>query len=172
MPNRAYAKSLILCLAAIASGVIARQIPTPRVFAQEASASRNQGDNAQIRALLDQQTEAWNQGDIEGFMAGYWKSEDTEFVGANGVSRGWQALLDHYRKNYPDRSAMGHLAFSNLEIHVVCADAAYAIGQFSLDRKNDRPTGFFTLNFRRFAEGWRIVADHTTASASAASKSQ
>lgn len=125
-----------------------------------------------IRSLLDQQTQAWNRGDIEAFMAGYWNSAETEFVGANGVSHGWQALLERYRKNYPDRKAMGRLSFSNLEIHMVCADAAYAIGQFNLDREDDRPTGFFTLNFRRFAEGWRIVADHTTGSAAVRAKSQ
>ena len=125
---------------------------------------------AEIRAVLDAQTAAWNRGDIESFMAGYWKSDGTEFVGANGITRGWQAVMDHYRRNYPDGKAMGRLSFSNLEIHMVCEDAAFGIGQYQLERANDRPAGIFTLNFRRFADGWRIVADHTTAFASAAEK--
>jgi ketosteroid isomerase-like protein len=151
---------------------IAMSLSGQRAFAKLPPGGGIKSPDGEIRLLLDQQTEAWNRGDIEAFMAGYWNSDETEFVGANGVSRGWQALLERYRKNYPDRKAMGRLSFSNLEIHMVCADAAYAIGRFKLEREDDRPTGFFTLNFRRFAEGWRIVADHTTGSAAVPAKSQ
>ncbi len=119
-------------------------------------------EEAQIRTLLDMQTAAWNRGDIDTFMTGYWKSGETEFVGASGIARGWQAVIDRYRRNYPDRKAMGRLTFSSLEIHVVCPDAAFVIGEFQLAREKDRPAGIFTLNFRKFPEGWRIVADHTT----------
>lgn len=126
------------------------------------SASAPPGAESDIREVLTVQTAAWNRGDVEAFMLGYHKSDETEFVGANGVTRGWQAVMDRYRKAYPDRKAMGQLTFSNLEVHVVCADAAYAIGQFQLERENDRPAGVFTLNFRKYAEGWKIVADHTT----------
>lgn len=118
---------------------------------------------SQIRALIEMQADAWNRGDIETFMTAYWKSDETAFVGANGLTRGWQAVLDRYHKNYPDRAAMGHLTFSNLEIHLLCADAAFAIGQFQLQRENDKPAGIFTLDFKKFPEGWRIVVDHTTA---------
>jgi ketosteroid isomerase-like protein len=120
-------------------------------------------DAAAILALLNDQTAAWNQGDIEGFMNGYWHSEQTEFVSAEGVSRGWQALLERYRRSYPDRKAMGHLTFSNLEVRVECSTAAYAVGEYHLQRETDNPSGVFTLNFRKFPEGWRIVVDHTTA---------
>lgn len=120
-----------------------------------------------IRAVLDAQVAAWNRGDIEGFMAGYWKSDETLFAGANGFSRGWQALLDRYRKNYPDRKAMGKLSFSELEIHALSNDAAYIVGRWQLERESDRPGGVFTLIARRFPEGWRIVHDHTTAFAAA-----
>ena len=119
-------------------------------------------DENQIRQLLLLQTDAWNRGDIDSFMAGYWKSDETAFVGANGITRGWQAVLDRYKKNYPDRKAMGQLTFSKLEVHVTCPDAAFAIGQFELERENDKPAGIFTLDFRKFSEGWRIILDHTT----------
>jgi ketosteroid isomerase-like protein len=119
--------------------------------------------DAQIRAVLDTQTSSWNHGDIDSFMSGYWKSDETEFIGASGITRGWQSVLDRYRRNYPDAKAMGQLSFGNLEIHVTCPDAAYVIGEFHLVREKDNPSGVFTLNFRRFPEGWRIVADHTTA---------
>ena len=128
----------------------------PRAQAADESAE------AQIRSVLDMQSSAWNRGDIDAFMEGYWKSAEIEFVGASGITKGWQAVLDRYRRNYPDGKAMGKLSFSNLEVHVVCPDAAFAIGNFQLEREKDRPRGVFTLNFRKFKEGWRIVADHTT----------
>ena len=124
---------------------------------------RDAAAESAIRAALETQSAAWNRGDIESFMEGYWKSEDTEFVGAAGVTRGWQSVLDRYRKNYPDRKAMGHLTFSELEVHMLCPDAAYVIGEFHLDRANDKPEGVFSLNFEKFPGGWKIVADHTTA---------
>jgi ketosteroid isomerase-like protein len=126
------------------------------------AAAPDSSPEAQIRSVLEMQSAAWNRGELESFMQGYWKSEETEFVGASGITRGWQAVLDRYRRNYADRKAMGRLSFSNLEVHIVCPDAAFAIGNFQLEREKDRPAGIFTLNFRKFKEGWRIVADHTT----------
>ena len=137
------------------------------VASMNRTAAAESGDEIQIRGLLQTQTDAWNRGDIEAFMAGYWRSDETAFVGASGITRGWQAVLDRYKKNYPDRKAMGHLTFSNLEVHVTCADAAFAIGQYQLEREADKPSGIFTLNFRKFPEGWRIIVDHTTGFASA-----
>ena len=122
-----------------------------------------ESDDAAILTPLTDQTAAWNRGDIEGFMNGYWNSNLTEFVSSEGVSRGWQALLERYRRSYPDRKAMGQLTFSNLEIRVECSTAAYAVGEYHLQRENDNPSGVFTLNFRKLPEGWRIVVDHTTA---------
>jgi ketosteroid isomerase-like protein len=120
-------------------------------------------DAAAILTLLNDQTAAWNRGDIEGFMNGYWNSDQTEFVSDQGVSLSWQALLARYHRSYSDRKAMGRLSFSNLEIRVECATAGYAVGEYHLQRESDNPSGVFTLNFRKFPEGWRIVVDHTTA---------
>lgn len=136
--------------------------------ARPAAALPEASDSASILALLDDQTAAWNRGDVEGFMNGYWASDQTEFVSAEGVTRGWQTLLERYRHAYPDRKAMGNLSFANLEIRVECPNAAYAVGEYHLHRESDDPSGLFTLNFRKFPEGWRIVVDHTTAVAQSA----
>ena len=121
---------------------------------------------SEIRAVLDAQVAAWNHGDIEGFMAGYWKSDKTTFLSSSGVSRGWQALLDRYKRGYPDKKTMGTLAFSELEINMLGGNAAFILGHWQLDRekdgKPDRPGGVFTLVARKFPEGWRIVSDHTS----------
>lgn len=148
------ASNILLLLVLIAGGLVGAS--------SRLTGAAESSDESQIRQLLLLQTDAWNRGDIDSFMAGYWKSDETAFVGANGITRGWQAVLDRYKKNYPDRKAMGQLSFSNLEVHVSCPDAAYAIGQFQLKRENDKPEGIFTLDFQKFSEGWRIILDHTT----------
>jgi ketosteroid isomerase-like protein len=133
-----------------------------RVGTPLASAVSPEGPEAQIRAVLDAQVAAWNRGDVPAFMQGYWNSPDTEFVGSSGIVRGWQPVLDRYRKAYPDRAAMGHLDFSGLEIEVLSPDAALVVGHFRLERQSDSPSGVFTLIFRKFPEGWRIIHDHTS----------
>lgn len=116
-----------------------------------------------IRSVMDAQVEAWNRGDIDTFMKSYWNSDMTEFVGSNGIVRGWQGVLERYRKSYPDRRAMGTLTFSDLEVTVLSSSAALVVGQFHLVRETDHPQGVFTLVFRKFPEGWRIINDHTSA---------
>lgn len=118
-----------------------------------------------IRAVLGEQQSAWNRGDVETFMRGYWNSPDLTFAGSSGVTRGWEPVMERYRRNYPDVAAMGHLDFSELEIHLLGNDAALVLGRWHLKRANDEPGGFFTLVFQRFPEGWRIIHDHTSADA-------
>ena len=114
-----------------------------------------------IRKVMADQTIAWNNGDIDGFMKGYWKSEKLVFVGKD-VTRGWQATLDRYKKSYDTRAKMGTLTFSDLEIEVLSSDAAVVLGSWSLARSGDTPHGKFTLIFRKFKDGWRIIHDHTS----------
>lgn len=132
---------------------------TQRSFAQTAE----QTESGAIASLLNEQVADWNRGDIPAFMRGYWKSNDTEFVNDAGILRGWDDVLKRYERSYPNRAAMGHLTFSGIEIHVLCPDSAYVIGKYRLDREKDHPQGVFTLIFRKFADGWRIANDHTTA---------
>jgi uncharacterized protein (TIGR02246 family) len=117
---------------------------------------------AAIRAVLEAQRDAWNRGDIEGYMDGYARSEDTVFVSGDNVNRGWQTVLDRYKKNYSSREKMGMLTFSDLEITVVGNDAAIVLGRWHLQRANDEPHGRFTLIFRNTKQGWKIVHDHTS----------
>ncbi len=115
-----------------------------------------------IRKVMDEQTGAWNRGDIEGFMQGYWKSENLEFVSGDNVTKGWQPTLDRYLKSYDSREKMGILTFSGLTINVLSKEWATVLGSWSLAREKDTPHGKFTLIFRKFKEGWRIVHDHTS----------
>lgn len=115
-----------------------------------------------IEAVIEAQRDAWNKGDIDGYMDGYERSENTIFVSGDNVTHGWQTVRDRYKKGYNTREKMGELTFSNLEVNMLGADHAYVIGSWSLKRSQDQPHGRFTLIFRKTKTGWRIVHDHTT----------
>jgi ketosteroid isomerase-like protein len=115
-----------------------------------------------IVAVMDAQAAAWNRGDVDGFMRGYWNSSELVFVSGANVTRGWQPTLDRYKKTYNSREKMGTLKFSELEINVISKNAAVVLGSWALTRKGDNPGGKFTLIFRKFKDGWRIVHDHTS----------
>ena len=117
---------------------------------------------AAVRLVLTEQQAAWNRGDIDAFMEGYWKSEDLRFASGGTVTRGWQGTIDRYKRRYQDREAMGILQFSDLEVEVVGSNAAIVHGGWVLTRAKDKPSGLFTLVFREFTDGWVIVSDTTT----------
>lgn len=116
----------------------------------------------EVLAVMTQQSAAWNRGDIEGFMRGYWNSDKLVFASGDSVTRGWQPTLERYKKSYDSRAKMGTLIFSDTEVTVISKDAAVVLGSWSLAREKDNPKGKFTLIFRRFKDGWKIVHDHTS----------
>src|SRR5438445_2443119 len=132
----------------------------------ESNRSPEKRDNSRsktaIRAVLDAQVTAWNRGDIEGYMNGYDRSPNTEFVGGDSITRGWQDVLDRYKKKYDSREKMGTLTFSDVEITVLSQDAALVLGRWRLHRAGDEPHGTFTLLFRKKKSGWKIVHDHSS----------
>ncbi len=115
-----------------------------------------------IREVLTAQAAAWNRGDIDGFMAGYARSDDTAFVSGDTVTHGWKTVRARYAKRYDSQTKMGRLTFSGLTITPLCDDAAIVLGSWSLEREGDHPHGKFTLLLRKLSEGWRIVLDHTS----------
>ena len=116
------------------------------------------------RVLLDQQ-EAWNRHDLEGFMAGYWNSAELTFFSGAKQNHGWQATMDRYRAKYAAPGhEMGTLEFSGLQIETLGADSAFVRGSWQLTMSDGKtPHGLFTLVFRKFPDGWKIVHDHTSA---------
>jgi len=117
---------------------------------------------AAIRAVLDAQRDAWNRGDVEGYMDGYERSEQTVFVSGDNLTRGWQTVLDRYKKNYNTREKMGTLTFSDLEITLPGKESAVVLGRWHLKRVGDEPHGRFTLIFKKTKQGWKIIHDHTS----------
>jgi ketosteroid isomerase-like protein len=118
----------------------------------------------EIREVLDRQVMAWNQGDLAGYMAGYWQSPELSFFSGASVTRGWQATLDRYRLRYQSEGReMGKLSFSELEIEMLGPESAFVRGHYQLHTSKDNSGGIFTLIVKKTTAGWRIVHDHTSA---------
>jgi uncharacterized protein (TIGR02246 family) len=132
-----------------------------REFARADGARGSDGDA--IRAVLSAQDAAWNRGDVDAFLLGYWHSPELTFSGSSGVSRGWDGVLARYKRTYPDRAAMGQLDTSELEFRFLGPDAALVLGKWRLKREKGDIGGVFSLVFQRFPEGWKIIHDHTSA---------
>lgn len=130
------------------------------IRAQQSSDSTARND---IRALLDTQSRAWNEGDIDGYMCGYWQSDSLLFTSGGNIERGWRAARAKYKRSYSTRAQMGALTFSDTEIYLLSESSAWVFGRWELVREKDHPHGVFTLIMRRFPEGWKIVHDHTSA---------
>ncbi|MBL8815843.1 MAG: DUF4440 domain-containing protein [Planctomyces sp.] len=131
----------------------------------EAAAVSDADIEKQIRHTLSAQTDAWNAGDIEGFMDGYVRSEKLRFASGNTVQQGWQATLDRYRKSYDSREKMGVLKFSDLEIRIVSQEFAEVFGRFHLTRDPSvgDAEGLFTLLMQETDGRWLVLHDHTSA---------
>jgi ketosteroid isomerase-like protein len=146
---------LILVLSTLAGSVPAKR-PTKEPARKEKAAGA-------IQQVLDSQVTAWNRGDLEGFMAGYWQSEQLSFFSGKSNTRGWQTTLDRYRSRYQaEGKEMGKLVFSDLEIEMLGPDSAFVRGKWKLEMSKENFDGLFTLIFKRVPAGWRIVHDHTS----------
>ena len=154
-------RRMIISLAASAAFVACGYNGVERVSTPAIAASAFGAESA-IRDVLAVQAAAWNRGDIPAFMEHYWKSDELRFGSGGTITRGWQATLDRYLQRYSSREQMGQLAFSDLEVEQLAADAAILHGRWKLTRQNDSPSGLFTLVLRDFGDGWVIVSDTTT----------
>ncbi len=123
-------------------------------------------DETAIRSVLNTQVAAWNKGDLDEYMKGYWNSPELIFIGGGTENRGYEAALARYKKSYQGPGhEMGQLDFQELRITLLSPDSAYATGKFHLKMSNGKePTGRFTLIWKKFPEGWRIIHDHSCSS--------
>lgn len=119
-------------------------------------------DKQAILKVLETQRQAWNRGDLETYMQGYWQSDSLLFVGHSGPKYGWQTTLDNYKKGYPDKAAMGQLSFRILQVQLLDKTHAFVLGGWQLQRQSDAPGGYFTLLLRKIKGEWKVVADHSS----------
>ena len=116
----------------------------------------------QVMGLFESQVNAWNRGDLDAFMVGYWNDRRLVFVGSKGPTYGYENTLKGYRSGYPDRKAMGQLKFDILELRQWDHRTIQVFGKFTLYREKDTPSGHFTLLLRKIKGQWLIVSDHSS----------
>lgn len=115
-----------------------------------------------IEKILLDQAAAWNAGDIDGYMKGYWNSDSTVFLSGGNLTRGFASVLSRYKKSYDTREKMGKLEFEELQVRLIAPDLGVVTGVWRLHRASDMPWGRFTLLVEKKPEGWRIIHDHTS----------
>lgn len=161
MPVHRLVPTVLLC---VVISLVTLAHPTNKAASGKAAQARKSGPESEIRAVLDAQVAAWNAGKIEEFMKGYWRSQDLSFFSGGTKLSGWDSTLERYRKNYQSEGReMGRLQFTIYDISLLGRDAAFVRGRYELTfSKGGKPSGLFTLIFRRFNDGWKIVHDHTS----------
>jgi len=115
----------------------------------------------EINGIMARQKQSWNQGSIDGFMAYYWQSGDFTFQSGNNRLTGWETLMAMYKKNYAGAN-MGQLNFTDVQIHIINAKNAFVLGRWTVTTTDTTKQGLFTLLFRHFDHGWRIIHDHSS----------
>ena len=124
--------------------------------------SAQSGDEAAVRKILKEQTESWNQGNLEEFMKGYWKNDSLMFIGSRGITYGFQNTLNNYRKNYDSPDKMGTLSFQLLKVQRLSPEYYFVVGKWALTRKAGNVGGHYDLIFRKINGTWFIISDHSS----------
>jgi len=119
-------------------------------------------DESAIRNILNRQTAAWNNGNLDEFMSGYWKNDSLMFIGQSGITYGWDQTLANYKKHYPDTATMGKLKFDIILVKPLSPQYYQVTGKWMLKRSVGDISGYFTLLFRKINGRWVIIADHSS----------
>ncbi|BAJ04238.1 YybH family protein [Shewanella violacea] len=115
-----------------------------------------------IAHILSEQQAAWNRGDLDGYMQGYWNNEKMRFISGKKIRYGWAETLAAYKKNYPDKATLGQLKFTINDTKMLSNYAAIVVGHWQLTRAKDKPSGVFTLLVEKLNDRWVITHDHTS----------
>lgn len=119
-------------------------------------------DETEVRKVLAKQNAAWNRGDIDAFMVGYWENDSLMFIGKSGVTYGYKNTLANYKKNYPDTTVMGKLTFTLIHVEQLSSEYIHVIGNYYLTRTIGDASGHFTLVFKKIKRTWVIISDHSS----------
>ncbi len=115
-----------------------------------------------IRQIMADQAAAWNHGNIDDFMKGYWNDDSLVFVGQAGLTYGYSQTLANYKKHYDSPEKMGKLFFTLLSVKELSPEYYFVVGKWLIKRKDGDIGGIYSLLFRKIKGRWQIVVDHTS----------
>lgn len=118
-------------------------------------------DKLAVKSAMAKQVQCWNNGDINGFMDGYWKSDSLRFLGRRGLTKGWQTTLDNYKNSYPNKKSMGKLVFTQISFEPLNEKQIFVVGKWSLEREKDTLSGYYSLLWKKIDSQWKVIFDHT-----------
>ena len=118
-------------------------------------------DSKEIKEALHQSAKDWSNGNLEGYMAVYWKSDELQFIGKKGITYGWKQTLENYKKGYPTKKDTGKLTFKVLRVDFLAKDLYSLIGEYHLERTIGNASGVYNLIFKKINDKWVIITDHT-----------
>jgi hypothetical protein len=130
-------------------------------FLLSCTSNHSENEIKAIKSVMENQSLCWSNGDIDGFMDGYWKSDSLGFLGSRGLTRGWSNTLANYKKGYPNRAAMGKLIFNYISFEPLGKNNMLVIGKWTLEREEDTLRGYYSLVWKKIEGEWKITFDHT-----------
>lgn len=119
-------------------------------------------DEKEILGILEKQAQAWNRGDLNSFMIGYWQNDSLMYIGKSGITYGYTYTLANYKKNFGDTASMGKLGFTILHLKKLSNEYYFVVGKWFLKRSIGDLGGQFSLLFRMINGKWMIIADHSS----------
>lgn len=116
----------------------------------------------ELSSVLTHQQKCWNNGDIEGYMSGYWESDSLKFITKTGITTGWKTTLEMYKQHYPSKEAMGTLVFDEVDMIPMNGNTVFVMGKWTLQKANETVGGRFTQICKKIEGKWKIIIDHTS----------
>ena len=116
---------------------------------------------AEILALQDSMTSAWNHGNLAGHVAPY---ADTATFMVRGPVRGRDRIRASLERSFwREGRPLQQLRFDSLTVRPMGPSHALVTGKFTLfgGGRDDR-SGWFSLFYGRTPEGWKILHDHSS----------
>jgi len=139
-----------------------RSVFVPLLIIISSSVFSQTKDETEVRNVLAKQNAAWNRGDVDAFMVGYWENDSLMFIGKSGITYGYKNTLANYKKNYPDTATMGKLTFTLIQVKQLSPEYFHVTGKYYLTRTIGDASGHFTLLFRKINGKWVVISDHSS----------
>ena len=139
-----------------------RSVFVPLLIIISSSVFSQTKDETEVRNVLAKQNAAWNRGDVDAFMVGYWENDSLMFIGKSGITYGYKNTLANYKKNYPDTTVMGKLTFTLIQVKQLSPEYFHVTGKYYLTRTIGDASGYFTLMFRKINGKWVVISDHSS----------
>ena len=119
---------------------------------------------AHVEEILQLSADAWNAGDLDGFMVHYERAASTTYIGSDGLLVGFDAIRDRYAPGFEPGAERDSLRFESIRARPLDQLFGVATARYVLHRDGQTiSTGPFTLVLRQVEGVWKIIHDQSAA---------